>query len=160
MDEKDIRILKTLEELETTSTEAVSRETEIPLSTVHYRLNNLRESGIIANDRLDLDLDAFGLGVTVLVEVFTKDDRTHTESGDAIAEIEGVTKLFFTMGSTDFIALARLPDSDSVERLVSDFEALDEVARTDSTFVIERAVDSHYPLQHYSMASLLEQFAE
>lgn len=160
MDEKDVRILKTLADLETTSTEAVSDATGIPLSTVHYRLNNLREAGVIENDRLDLDLDELGLGVTVLVEVFTKDDQSHTESGRVIAEIEGVTKVFFTMGSTDFIALARLPDSDSVERLVSDFEALDEVARTDSTFVIERELDSRYPLQNYAEETLVEKLVE
>ncbi|PHQ45107.1 transcriptional regulator [Halorubrum sp. C3] len=160
MDEKDIQILKALEELETTSTEAVSNTTEIPLSTVHYRLNNLRDAGIITNERLDLNLDEFGLGVTILVQIFTKDDQSHTESGEAIAEIEGVTNLFFTMGSTDFIALARLPNSDSVERLISDFEALNEVARTDSTFVIERELDSHYPLQQYREETLIEEFAE
>jgi Lrp/AsnC family leucine-responsive transcriptional regulator len=160
MDEKDIRILKALEDLETTSTEAVSEATGIPLSTIHYRLNNLRDAGIVRNDRLDLDLDEFGLGVTILVEVFTKDDQSHTESGQVIAAIEGVTKVFFTMGSTDFIALARLPDSDSVERLISDFEALDEVARTDSTFVIDRELDSHYPLQNYSSASLIDEIVD
>lgn len=160
MDEKDIQILKSLEELETTSTEAVSDETGIPLSTIHYRLNNLRDAGVIKNERLELNLDEFGLDVTILVEVFTKDDQSHSESGQVIANIEGVTKVFFTMGGTDFIALARLPDSDSVERLISDFEALDEVARTDSTFVIERELDSQYPLQQYSEETLIEGFVE
>ncbi|WP_114578787.1 Lrp/AsnC family transcriptional regulator [Saliphagus sp. LR7] len=160
MDEKDIQILKSLEELETTSTEAVSEATGIPLSTIHYRLNNLRDEGIITNERLDLDLKEFGLGVTILIEVFTKDDQSHTESGKVISDIEGVTKVFFTMGSTDFIALARLPDSDSVERLISDFEALDEVARTDSTFVIERELDSHYSLQEYDTDTLINEFVD
>lgn len=158
MDEKDIRILKTLSELETTSTEQVSKVTDIPLSTVHYRLNNLREADIITNERLDIDLDEFGLDITIIVEVFTKDDQPHTESGQALADIEGVTKVFFTMGSTDFIVIARLPDSDSVERLISDFEALDVVARTNSTFVIERELDSRYPLQQYSPDTLRDQF--
>jgi len=160
MDEKDVQILKALQELETTSTDAVSDATGIPLSTIHYRLNKLRDAGVIANDRLDLDLDEFGLGVTIIVEVITKDDLTHTECGAAIADIEGVTKVFFTMGGTDFIALARLPDSDSVEGLISDFEDLDEVARTDSTFVIERELDSQFPLQQYSETTLTETIAD
>jgi len=160
MDEKDIHILKALQEYETTSTDRVSEATGIPLSTIHYRLNNLREEGVIANDRLDIDLDEFGLGVTVIVEVITKDDQSHTESGAAIAEIEGVTKVFFTMGNTDFIALARLPDSDSVERLISQFEDLDEVARTNSTFVIERELDSQFPLKQYSEATLIDALVE
>jgi len=160
MDEKATQILKPLAELETTSTDAVSEETGIPLSTIHYRLNNLHEDGIITNDRLDLDPDEFGLGVTVLVQLYRKDDQPHRESGQAIADIEGVTKVFFTTGRTDFIALARLPNSDSVARLISDLEALDQVARTDSTFVIERALDSGYPLQQYSPETLIEEFAE
>lgn len=157
MDEKDIQILKSLEDLETTSTEAVSDATGIPISTIHYRLNNLREAGVIKNDRLDVDLDEVGLGITILVEVFTKDDQYHTESGQAIAGIEGVTKVFFTMGETDFIALARLPDSDSVERLISNFEELEEVARTNSTFVIDRELDSHYTFQNYKEQTLVDE---
>lgn len=160
MDEKDIRILKSIADLETTSTDAVSDATGIPVSTIHYRLNNLRESGVIKNDCLDVDLDEVGLSVTILVEVFTKDDQCHTDSGKVIAEIESVTKVFFTMGDTDFIALARLPDSDSVERLISDFEELDEVASTNSTFVIERELDSRYPLQNYTEETLVDQLVD
>ncbi len=160
MDQKDIQILNALQKRETTSTETVSEATGIPLSTVHYRLNNLRDEGVITNERLDIDLEAFGLGVTVLVEVFIGDHLPHDEIGETIADIEGVTKVFFTMGSTDFVALARLPDSDSVERLVSEFEALDAVARTDSTFVIERELDSRYPLNQYDEETLVEEFTE
>jgi Lrp/AsnC family leucine-responsive transcriptional regulator len=160
MDEKDLQILKSIEELETTSTDAVSDATGIPISTVHYRLNNLREEGIIANDRLDIDLDELGLDITVLVEVFLKGEQNHRESGQTLADIEGVTKVFFTMGETDFVTLARLPSSESVERLISDFEALDDVARTNSTFVISRELDSHYPLQQYSEESLAEELLE
>lgn len=160
MDEKDLIILKTAEELETTSTDRISEETEIPISTVHYRLNRLREEGIIRNDRLDIDLDKLGMGITVLVEVFTKGEQNHRKSGEDIAAIEGVTKVFFTMGETDFVALARLPTRKSVERLISDFEALTEVSQTNSTFVISRELDSHYLLQHYSDDSLREHLLE
>lgn len=160
MDEKDIIILKSVEDLETTSTEAVSDATGIPVSTVHYRLNNLREKGIIKNDRLDVDLDKIGFSVTIIVEVYTNNNKKYVESGEEIADIEGVTKVFFTMGETDFIALARLPDSDSVKRLISELEDLAGIARTTSTFVIERELDSHYPLQNYSEETLLDELTD
>jgi Lrp/AsnC family leucine-responsive transcriptional regulator len=60
------------------------------------------------------------------------------------------------MGETDFVVVARLPDSDEVERLISDFEALDPVDRTNSTFVIDRQKDSQRALESYSLDSLLE----
>nr|WP_239685678.1 Lrp/AsnC ligand binding domain-containing protein [Halolamina pelagica] len=78
-----------------------------------------------------------------------------TQRVDKLFQILKGNKGLLYHGGTDFIALARLPDSDSVERLISDFEALDEVARTDSTFVIERELDSHYPFNNTIKIHLL-----
>ncbi len=160
MDERDVEILKAISDLETGSIERVSEATGIPVSTIHYRLNNLREAGVIENDLYDLDLDELGLGVTVVLEVLTSYDDGHEAMGEEIAGVEGVTKVFFTMGETDFVVLARLPDSDDVERLISDFEALDHVDRTNSTFVVARERDTSRPLQSYSEGSLVEALVE
>jgi len=92
--------------------------------------------------------------------VLTSYDDGHEAMGEEIAEVEGVTKVFFTMGETDFVVLARLPDSDDVERLISDFERLDHVDRTNSTFVVARERDTSRPLQSYSEASLVEALVE
>jgi hypothetical protein len=43
-----------------------------------------------------------------------------------------------------------------VERLVGDFESLDVVERTNSTYVISTLYDSHRALQSYSLETLLE----
>jgi DNA-binding Lrp family transcriptional regulator len=160
MDERDVQILKAIEDLETGSIEAVHEETGIPVSTIHYRLNNLREAGVIENDLYDLNLDELGLGVTVVLEVLTSYDDSHDEMGRQIGEVEGVTQVFFTMGETDFVVIARLPDSDSVERLISDFEAIDAVDRTNSTFVVQREVDTTHPLQSYSEETLVSELTE
>ena len=50
MDERDIRLLKAISDLGTGSPERLHEETDIPVSTIHYRLNNLREAGVITND--------------------------------------------------------------------------------------------------------------
>ncbi|ERH12728.1 MAG: transcriptional regulator [halophilic archaeon J07HB67] len=160
MDERDVEILKAISDLETGSIERVSETTGIPVSTIHYRLNNLREAGVIENDLYDLDLDELGLGVTVVLEVLTSYDDGHEAMGEEISGVEGVTKVFFTMGETDFVVIARLPDSDDVERLISDFEALDHVDRTNSTFVVAHERDTSRPLQSYSEASLVEALVE
>jgi DNA-binding Lrp family transcriptional regulator len=160
MDERDVRILKAIEDLETGSIEAVHEETGIPVSTIHYRLNNLRDAGVIRNDLYDLDLDELGLGVTVVLEVLTTYDEGHAAMGEEIAEVEGVTQVFFTMGETDFMVVARLPHSDDVERLISDFESIDAVDRTNSTFVVARELDTSHPLASYDESTLIEELAE
>ncbi|WP_318569281.1 Lrp/AsnC family transcriptional regulator [Salinigranum marinum] len=155
MDERDVRLLKAISDLGTGSPDRLHEETGIPVSTIHYRLNNLREAGVIENDLYDLDLDAVGLGVTVIVEVLADYDR-YEDISEKLLAVEGVTQLYFTMGETDFVVVARLPDSDDVERLVRDFESIPEVERTNSTFVIASLRDSARPLQSYGLDSLLE----
>jgi DNA-binding Lrp family transcriptional regulator len=164
MDERDITLLKAISDLGTGSPDRLHEETGIPVSTIHYRLNNLRDAGIIENDLYDVDLDAVGLGVTVIVEVFADYEVADYEGSDEVAEsllaIEGVTQLYFTMGETDFVLVARLPDSDDVERLIGDFQSNRAVKRTNSTYVISTLRDSSRPLQSYSLDSLIDALAD
>ncbi|WP_372910952.1 Lrp/AsnC family transcriptional regulator [Salinigranum sp.] len=159
MDERDITLLKAISDLGTGSPEKLHEETGIPVSTIHYRLNNLREAGVVENDLYDVDLDAFGLGVTVIVEVLASYDR-YEDVSEQLLDVEGVTQLYFTMGETDFVVVARLPDSDDVERLVRDFESVPEVERTNSTFVIASIRDSTRPLESYSLDTLLAELVD
>jgi DNA-binding Lrp family transcriptional regulator len=160
MDERDVTILKAIADLGTGSPEQLSEETDIPVSTIHYRLTNLREEGVIENDLYDIDLETAGLGVTVLVEVLADYEGPYEEFGDRLLEVEGVTQAYFTMGETDFILVARLPDSDAVERLISEFEAIEGVERTNSTFVISSLRDDERPLRSYSLETLIEELAD
>ncbi|WP_327052480.1 Lrp/AsnC family transcriptional regulator [Halomicrococcus gelatinilyticus] len=160
MDERDITLLKAISDLETGSPEKLHEETDIPVSTIHYRLNNLREAGVIENDLYDIDLESFGLGVTVVVEVLADYQGTYEEFGEKLLAVEGVTQAYFTMGETDFILIAHLTDREMVERLISDFEAIDEVERTYSTFVVSTLRDSHRVLQSYSLDTLVDELAE
>jgi DNA-binding Lrp family transcriptional regulator len=160
MDERDIRLLKAIADLGTGSPERLHEETGIPVSTIHYRLNNLREDGIIENDLYDIDLDAVGLGVTVVIEVLAEYSGTYDTVAEKFRGVEGVTQVYFTMGETDFIVIAHLTDSDMVERLISDFENLPEVERTNSTFVISTLKDSNRALESYDLETLLEELTD
>jgi DNA-binding Lrp family transcriptional regulator len=154
MDERDVRLLKAIADLGTGSPERLHERTGIPVSTIHYRLNNLREEGIITNDLYDVDLERAGLGVTVIVEVLADYAGSYEDVGNKILAIEGVTQAFFTMGETDFVVVARLPDSDAVERLISDFENIPEVERTNSTLAVSTLRDSQRAFGSYSLESL------
>ncbi|GAA0509033.1 DNA-binding transcriptional regulator, Lrp family [Halorubrum aquaticum] len=160
MDERDVRLLKAIADLGTGSPEALHEETDIPVSTIHYRLNNLRESGVIENDLYDFDHEALGLGVTVIVEVLADYDDSHEEFAERLLEIEGVTGAFFTMGETDFVVIARLSSSDTVERLISEFEAIDGVERTNSTFTISTLRDESRAPATYDLDTLIEELTE
>jgi DNA-binding Lrp family transcriptional regulator len=160
MDERDVRLLKAIADLGTGSPEALHEATDIPVSTIHYRLNNLREAGVIENDLYDFDHEALGLGVTVIVEVLADYEDSHEAFAQRLLDIEGVTEAFFTMGETDFVVIARLSSSDTVERLISEFEAIDGVERTNSTFTISTLRDESRAPATYDLDTLIEELTE
>ena len=160
MDERDVRLLKAIADLGTGSPEKLHAETDIPVSTIHYRLNNLRDAGVIENDLYDLDHEELGLGVTVIVEVLADYDGPYEEFADELLTVEGVTQAFFTMGETDFVVIARLSSSDTVERLISDFERIPEVERTNSTFTIATLRDESRAPATYDVETLIEELTD
>jgi DNA-binding Lrp family transcriptional regulator len=161
MDERDLRILTAIAELETGNTGAIHEETGIPESTIYYRLNNLRNEGIIENDLYDIDWSKLGLNITVIAEVHaTYEEEYHTRVGEKLSDVEGVSQVYFTMGETDFLVIAHLADREMVERLIGDFEAIEEVSRTQSTFVVTTIKDEPRLLKNYDLETLLERLPD
>lgn len=157
MDEKDIKILRTALVEKTNSAEEIADATGIPKSTVHYRIQNLKEAGIIKNDLYEVELDKLGLSLRVISEVqAVYEEDYHHEVGNKLAEIEGVNQVYFTMGDTDFIVIATLPSRDMIERLIYDYERIEEVQRTSSMFVITTVKDNKHVLTDFSEETLID----
>lgn len=157
MDEKDAQILSAIAKLGTGSPEKLSKETGIPKSTVHYRLENLREEGVITNDLFDIDLSKVGLNITIITDVMAEyGEGYHAKVGEKLGEIEGVNQVYFTMGDTDFVVISHLSNRGMVEQLIQEFESIDEVTRTSSKFVIMTVKDEHRPLNDFETETLIE----
>jgi len=45
LDARDVRILRSIAENDSTSPERIQEETNIPKSTVHYRIKNMKDRG-------------------------------------------------------------------------------------------------------------------
>lgn len=137
LDSRDIQILRSIAESGSTSLEDIQEETDIPKSTVHYRIKNMEKQGVIKNNLFEIDLEKVGLDLTVISEVFAEfGEGYHETIGKELASIEGVNEVYFMMGDTDFIAISRLPSRDMIETLVEEFEAICGIRRTSSKFVI------------------------
>lgn len=157
MDQKDIRILSALAEEETGSPEQLHQKTGLPTSTIHYRLTQLREEGIVRNDLFDVDLTELGLSITLITEVFAEfDEGYHHTVGEQLAEIEGVNQVYFTLGDTDFVVVSHVANREMVEGLIEEFERIDEIQRTSSTFVVTTVKDEPHPLNDYREETLVD----
>lgn len=161
MDKKDIRILKAALSEETTSPDEIHKHTDIPKSTVHYRLNQLREEGILKNDLFEMDLSKLGLGITIISEVYAEfGEGYHEIVGEKLAEVEGVNQVYFTMGDTDFIVIGHVTDRAMVESIVEDYEAIEEIQRTSSKFVISTVKNEPHPLNDFEHGTLVDALTE
>lgn len=157
LDRKDLEILNALYELADSSPKRISEAVDIPKSTVHFRIEKLREKGILKNDLLEIDPEVAGFDVTVISEVVAEYDEGYQEDvGERIAEVEGVSQVHFTMGDTDFVVISHLTDSDAVQRVISAFQGIDEIQRTSSKFVITTIKNDPNPIRNYSLDSLID----
>lgn len=161
MDEKDIRIVKAAVANGTNSPDEIHRLTDIPKSTVHCRLNQLREEGIVENDLLDLDLSKLGLSITVITEVYAEfGEGYHEEVGQQLAEVEGISQVYFTMGDTDFVVIGHVTDRAMVESVIDAYESIEEIQRTSSRFVIATVKNEQHVLNAFEDKTLVEVLAE
>lgn len=157
MDEKDLQILHTIANEGTGSPEVIQSKTGIPKSTIHYRLENLREKGIIENDLYDIDAKALGLTITVISEVWAEyQEGYHHEIGEELSEIEGVNQVYFTMGNTDFVVISHLTSQEMTEQLIESFESVNGIERTSSKFVITTVKDESHILNDFELETLVE----
>jgi DNA-binding Lrp family transcriptional regulator len=157
IDKKSLRILSAIARHKTGSPDKITEITGIPKSTVHYRIQQLKEDGIITNDLFDIDTEKIGLSITLFSEVRAEfEEGYHEAVGEKLGEIEGVNQVYFTLGDTDFIVISHLQSRQEVERLVEEFEAIDEIERTSSKFVITTVKNESIPIADYETETLLE----
>lgn len=155
MDDQDVEIIKAVAEIGEPSPKAVEEETGIPKSTVHYRLEKLREEGVVEDELFNLDLEEIGLNLTVITEVMADyDEGYHEEVGERLSQIEGVSQVYFTMGDTDFIVVAHLSSREMVEELVVAYEGIDAIQRTSTNFAITTIKNERIPFRNYDLDTL------
>lgn len=90
MDECDVCLLKVIVDFGMGSFEKLYEVIDIFVLIIYYCLNNLKDDGVIENDFYDIDLEVFGFGVIVVVEVLVDYSGLYEEVGNKLLEIEGV----------------------------------------------------------------------
>jgi len=121
LDEHDRDMLAALSEDATLSAAALGRRCGLSQPATWRRLERLREAGVLAGRRVELDLEALGFGVTVFlgVKLATKGRVSLEDFERAVMAIPEVQTVQHVLGLYDYrlrVVARDLPDFERVLR--------------------------------------------
>lgn len=138
LDETDLAILKRVEDDFDVSLETLAEELGLSKSAIHYRLNKLKDNGVIQSVTADVDPLALGLEMTAITDVMVTHERGYSKDiGEKLAALKGVEQVYYTMGDVDFVILSRVQTRDQLNDLIDRVIAIEGVNETSSKFVMQ-----------------------
>ena len=157
--DKDIKILKCIEEDGSCNLDEISRLTNISRSTIHYRLKKFRKMGLIKGTFAELDPQVLGLDITTVTFVnVSYDSGTAEEIGEKLASISGVFTVYYVLGDFDFIVIAKAKDKEDLKRILREIHAIDGVVKTGTHFVASTIKEEKRLLVNYNEEDLKRLF--
>ncbi len=143
MDEKDWKILEQLLEDSSQTTSDISKKTGIPITTVHNRIKNMEEDGIITGYTVEVDHKKLGQGMAayILVNVkYTLPDGTEISQEKVAKQIkamEEVENVEIVTGNTDMVVKVRSGDVDQLnDFIIEKLRNVDGVDQTQTMVVL------------------------
>lgn len=120
LDATDRAILRLLVDDATLGTAEVGRRLGLPQAQVWRRVKALRDSGVLAGRRVELDLERLGLGVTVFLglKLAAKGRMGLEDFERVISAIPEVTEVHHVLGHYDYRLRVVARDLSDFERLL------------------------------------------
>ncbi len=143
LDEKDLQIVEVLQEHGDYTTRDIAKETLLPITTVHNRIQKLKTDGIIKKFTIEVDPDAVGKGfkVYVLISVNLEQIKQLKKSQYDIAK--ELKSFYFTervdvvAGGTDLVCIVKVKDVKEFDKVLLDkIQKVDGIKETKSMVVI------------------------
>jgi DNA-binding Lrp family transcriptional regulator len=137
LDEIDLDIIREFEQNDEKSLEELADDLELSKSAIHYRLNQLKDSGVITDISANIDPHALGMSMVTITEVYVYHESGYADDiGDALADLPGVQQVFYTMGDVDFMVISRVQNHEQMNELIDKIVAIEGVNETSSRFVM------------------------
>jgi len=133
LDEKDLAIIKALEEDSRRSTKAISEDLGIPRATVHERIKRMAEKGVIKRFTISLDHSALGEPIVafILVSFLPNAKVSQREVAQRISRLDGVYEVHLISGEYDMLVKVRGRSMEGIGDLVIDrIREVEGVGRT------------------------------
>lgn len=144
IDEKDIKIIKALKEHSNAHINKISKETRIPLTTIHNRERKLVKEGIIKNYTINVDYTKIGRPIKAYVLVTVNQNISsgkklfQEEIGKLLKKIDGVEGVDIVTGTTDILVQVRASTIENLNEIITHkIRYAEEIDKTQTLIVLK-----------------------
>ena len=140
-DEKDIRILRILQENGRVSYSEIARKLGISEAAVYARVQKLVKQGIIRNFRAILDPEKLGSQLTAFVAVSANPGKYEKVLRE-LSKIEEAQEIYDVTGDYYCLVKLRAPDRETLAKILDRIGSLDGVVATETRIVLRTIKES------------------
>ena len=141
MDEKDLQILRLVQENARLTADAISQDVGLSPPAVQKRLKKLRDSGVIEREIAVLSPPKLGREMTIVVEVLLeRENRAHLDAFKRkMREAPCVQQCYYTTGEADFLLILTVRDIKEYEEFTqTHFFDESNISRFKTAVVMDR----------------------
>jgi len=138
LDDKDMDILSLLKKNAKNTTQQISRELNIPITTVHNRIKKLESSGIIEKYTVVLNQSKLGRKVSARLALRVTKLADQFKICNEVLNLEAVEKVYQITGDYDIVASVRVNDIEDLHSLImTQLRTMPEIRNTSTTIVLK-----------------------
>ena len=139
LDELDLKILNILQENCRRSLDEISKELNVPKSTIYYRIKKLASLGVIEGYYAKVNPRILGHDYFTVTLVKAKyGPGYHKKIGEIISKIPGVWAVYYVLGEYDFVVIARARNREEfVSQILEKFINHEEIERTNTIVIVD-----------------------
>jgi len=152
LDEMDTRILEILQKDCRIPLEQIANKLRVPKSTLHYRIKRLETEKIIEGYYAKVDAAKLGRDFITITLIRTKSGpRAHKIVGKMLAQISGVCAVYFVLGETNFVVLAKSNNHEDFMEKLEKIMNMEQIERS-STQVVAKVIkeDPRIELEYFT----------
>jgi Lrp/AsnC family leucine-responsive transcriptional regulator len=140
IDDLDLKILRGLQK-DCRILQEIADSLDTPVSTIHYRVRRLEKEGVIKGYFAQLDSSKLNLAIQSIIHVYAKHGPSFEDLGLQIADIDGVSNVYWAYGEVDFFVFARAHDLEEFNTIIRKIMNIDGVDKTNSHVIAKVVKD-------------------
>ncbi|BDS13591.1 Lrp/AsnC ligand binding domain-containing protein [Aureispira anguillae] len=154
LDHIDKQILNILMQDATTTAVEVAKQVHVSPGTVHVRMKNLRQAGVVQGTMLKVDYSMLGLNMVAFVGIYLERSSQYTEVVLRLQQIPEIVMVHYTTGPYSIFAQIVCKDSQDLHEILQHHvQGIKGVQRTESFISLEESI--HRPVDILKEEDLL-----